>query len=98
MLLWYGIPAVAVAPLRGVASLVMSALEGRVTELAAHLHALPGAYGLGSLPAKVAYGRCGKRDAAVDHDALDIGVDTLHLSSLDGEDGIAVFLSKGASC
>ena len=88
---------VAVAPLGGVATRVMNGLEGRVAELVADLHALPGHDGLRRAPAVFADGRRGVRDAAIDGDAGCVIQDnTLNLTALDSEDG--VLGSSGAGC
>ena len=80
---------VAITPLRGVAAGIVGRLERRMIEFVADLHALPGDDGLRRAPAVLAQRRSGVRDAAEDGDAGGVvEQDTLHLTALDGEDGV----------
>ena len=82
----------AVAPLRGVAAGVVRRLERRMAEGVAHFHAFPRHDGLRRLPAVLADGRRGERNAAEHGDARDVGRHALNLPALDGEDGALGFL------
>ena len=53
-----------------------------MTEAVGDQHALPGNYGLGSLPPQLSERRCGIRDAAIDINAGNVGSDALHLSAV----------------
>ena len=84
----------AVAPLGGVAAGVVRRLERRMAEGVAHFHALPGHDGLRRLPAVLADGRRGERNAAEHGDARDVGRHALDLAALDGEDGTLGFFLR----
>ena len=66
----------------------VSGLPVRMTPGVGDQHALPGDDGLWLLPAELADGRGGEGDAPVYGHAGRFGRDALHLSALDGEDGI----------
>ena len=62
----------------------------RMTELVTKLDTFPWNYGLRSLPTVLTDRRCCKRNAAVNGYSLDIGRNTLYLSTLNGKHGAAV--------
>ena len=82
----------AVAPLGGVAAGVVRRLERRMAEGVAHFHAFPRHDGLRRLPAVLADGRRGERNAAEHGDARDVGRHALDLPALDRQDGALGFL------
>ena len=88
----------AVAPLGGVAAGVVRRLERRMAEGVAHFHALPGHDGLRRLPAVLADGRRGERNAAEHGDAGDVGRHALDLPALDRQDGALGFLRARGHC
>ena len=82
----------AVAPLGGVAAGVVRRLERRMAEGVADFHAFPRHDGLRRLPAVLADGRRGERNAAEHGDARNIGRHALDLPTLDRQDGALGFL------
>lgn len=87
----------AVAPLVGISTRIMCALESRMAELVANLDTFPWLYRLWSLPAEVSDRRCCIRDSLVDVYAFDISGNALNLSTLDGEDWIVRLFGRASS-
>ena len=66
----------------------MDGLITGMTKFVAEANAFPCHYGLGLLPAQVANGSCGIRDATIDEDARILSLNALNLTTLDGQYGI----------
>jgi hypothetical protein len=74
-----------IAPLEGVTAGIVDGLEAGMTETVGHLHAVPRNDGLRSLPTEISDRRSGIRDAFVSGNTGNVGSDTLHLTTFDGQ-------------
>ena len=83
---------VAIAPLGGIEAGIMDGLIAGMTELVAQAHTFPCHHRLGFLPAQIANRRSGIGNTTIDIHARILCLDTLNLTTLNGQHGVGLFL------